>query len=90
MPRSGKIDETAARLFQTTAGERRRHNRNSPIFQMMKEQGCTSVYDVAKVSMKQIESMMKFAIESREKNAAIVKRIYSEETRLEEWKELLE
>ena len=61
----------------------------SPIFQMMKEQGCSSVYDVIKVSLKQSESIVKNAIESRQENADIVRRIYSEETRLEDWSRLL-
>lgn len=57
---------------------------------MMKEQGCSSVYDVTKVSLKQFESMMEYAIESRKDNMNIVKKIFSEETRLADWRKLLE
>ena len=62
---------------------------NSPIYQMMNGQGCSSIYDVTRVSFKHIDYMLKSAIESRTKNAAIVKKIYSEKVRLEDWKKLL-
>lgn len=61
---------------------------NNPIYKMLKEQGCSSVYDVTKVSLKQSECMIKSAIVSRQENADIVKKIYSEETRLEDWMKL--
>ena len=60
------------------------------VMKMMKEQGCTSVYDVAEVSLKNIDSMIKSAIDTRNDNMNIVKNIFSEETRLNDWRKLLE
>lgn len=61
----------------------------SPIYQMMKQQGCSSIYDVADVSFANIEDMIQAAANEREQNMAIVRKINSEEGRLNYWKELL-
>jgi hypothetical protein len=62
----------------------------SPIYTMLKEQGCSSVYDVKKVNFENIEQIIQSANRDRANNVAIVKKIYSEETRLNNWRELLE
>lgn len=62
----------------------------SPIYQMMKEQGCSSIYDVADISFANLEDMILAAVSNREQNMAIVRKINSEERRLNYWKELLQ
>lgn len=61
----------------------------SPIYSMLKEQGCSSVYDVNEVRFANLEEIIQSANADRASNAAIVKKIYSEETRLNNWRELL-
>ena len=62
----------------------------SPVYMMLKEQGCSSVYDVKEVSFENIEDIIQSANRDRANNVAIVKKIYSEETRLNNWRKLLE
>lgn len=61
----------------------------SPIYTMLKEQGCSSVYDVKKVNFENLEEIIQSANRDRANNVAIVKKIYSEDTRLNNWRELL-
>ncbi len=61
----------------------------NPLYAMMKQQDCSSVYDVSAVSFNAIDSMIQTAYADRDKNMSIVKRIFAEDVRLERWKELL-
>ena len=63
--------------------------KQSPIYQMLLQQGCNSVYDVTNVSLRTIGEMIESAAVNRSKNMTVVKNIYSEEVRLDNWKHLL-
>lgn len=62
---------------------------NNPIFTMLKEQGCNSVYNVKEVKFNDVEKIILSANEERGNNADVVKRIYSEKTRLNDWRRIL-
>ncbi len=61
----------------------------NPLYIMMKQQGCSSVYDISSVSLKAIDAIIQSAYDDRQQNMAIVRDIFSEETRLNEWEKII-
>ena len=61
----------------------------SPVYAMMKGQGCDSVHDVSKVAFTELDNIIQSAAQNRDGTRKVVKRIYSEERRLEYLKDLL-